>query len=238
MRVLGFARTRRDHPHVDAYVDQAGLPAALGEADVVCVALALTRETQHLVDAAALAAMKPTACLVNVARGELLWTSRHSWPRLRSQPGLLRGRTPAAEHPLWRLPNVLITPALRPAAMASGRTMRTSWLRISAASATRRGCSALSIARPATELADQLQIRASVPLRAWYRARQLCLANTWAGYLNPLDRPTRAARLPYQSTRRDFGHRCPVPGHAPGQRPGNQPIASLRPHRARPGPSQ
>jgi hypothetical protein len=115
MRVLGFARTRRDHPHVDAYLDQAGLPAALGEADVVCVALALTRETQHLVDAAALAAMKPTACLVNVARGELLWTSRHSWPRFRSQPGLLRGRTPAGGAPA-------LAPAERPdhASLAPG----------------------------------------------------------------------------------------------------------------------
>ena len=64
------------------------------------------------------------------------------------------------------------------------------------------------------------------------------LANTWAGCSNPLDRLTRAARVPYRSTRRDFGHRCPGPGHAPGQRPGNRPIASLRPHRARPGPSQ
>src|SRR5688572_11442534 len=60
MRVLGYTRTRRDHPQVDAYIDRAGLSAALGEADFVCVALALTRETRRLVDAAALAAMKPT----------------------------------------------------------------------------------------------------------------------------------------------------------------------------------
>src|SRR5262245_22142929 len=30
MRVLGTARTRRDNPHVDRYVDAGDLPAALG----------------------------------------------------------------------------------------------------------------------------------------------------------------------------------------------------------------
>jgi D-2-hydroxyacid dehydrogenase (NADP+) len=72
MRVLGFARTRLSHPQVDAYVDRTGLLTALGEADFVCVALAVTHETHHFVDAAALAAMKSTAFLVNVARGELV----------------------------------------------------------------------------------------------------------------------------------------------------------------------
>ena len=43
----------------------------LAEADVVVVACLLTDSTRHLIDAAALAKMKPTAFFVNVARGPI-----------------------------------------------------------------------------------------------------------------------------------------------------------------------
>jgi glyoxylate reductase len=48
------------------------LHALLAEADVVSLHCPLTPETRHLVDAAALAAMKPTAVLVNTARGPIV----------------------------------------------------------------------------------------------------------------------------------------------------------------------
>ena len=44
----------------------------LAAADHLVIAAPATRETRHLIDAAALARMKPTAHLVNVARGELV----------------------------------------------------------------------------------------------------------------------------------------------------------------------
>jgi glyoxylate reductase len=44
----------------------------LGEADVVSLHCPLTEETHHLIDAAALAAMRPTAVLVNTARGAVV----------------------------------------------------------------------------------------------------------------------------------------------------------------------
>jgi glyoxylate reductase len=54
----------------------AGRGDALGEllaaADVVSLHCPLTAETHHLIDAAALAAMKPTAVLVNTARGQVV----------------------------------------------------------------------------------------------------------------------------------------------------------------------
>jgi phosphoglycerate dehydrogenase-like enzyme len=49
----------------------------LGQADVVVLACPLTPETEDLIDAAALAAMKPTAHLINVARAAASSTSRH-----------------------------------------------------------------------------------------------------------------------------------------------------------------
>ncbi|MBE2277624.1 MAG: D-glycerate dehydrogenase [Rhodobacteraceae bacterium] len=58
--------------------DDPGVPArqvALAEAlaaDVVVLAVPATPETRHLIDAAALARMKPEAILVNIARGDIV----------------------------------------------------------------------------------------------------------------------------------------------------------------------
>ena len=115
MRVLGTARTRRDHPHVDRYVVPDELHRALGEADVVALCLALTPETRRIIDATALAAMKPTAYLVNVARGGLV---DEDAVVAALQEGRLAGagldttaeEPLAAASPLWAMPNVIITP--------------------------------------------------------------------------------------------------------------------------------
>ncbi|MFC3227554.1 NAD(P)-dependent oxidoreductase [Marinibaculum pumilum] len=48
------------------------LASALGEADMVSLHLALTDETRNLIDAGAIAAMRPGALLVNTARGGLV----------------------------------------------------------------------------------------------------------------------------------------------------------------------
>ena len=48
------------------------LHALLGWADFVVIATPLTPDTQHLIDAAALAAMRSSAHLVNVGRGEIV----------------------------------------------------------------------------------------------------------------------------------------------------------------------
>lgn len=48
------------------------LPALLGEADIVSIHAPLTSDTRHLVDAEALARMKPGSILINAARGGLV----------------------------------------------------------------------------------------------------------------------------------------------------------------------
>lgn len=50
----------------------ADLDALLGEADIVSLHVPLTAETRHLVDARRLGLMKPTAVLINTARGPVV----------------------------------------------------------------------------------------------------------------------------------------------------------------------
>ena len=65
MKVLGMARTSSGNLHVDRYFQLNELNAALAEADVVALCLPITSDTECIIDAAALAAMKPTAYLIN-----------------------------------------------------------------------------------------------------------------------------------------------------------------------------
>jgi phosphoglycerate dehydrogenase-like enzyme len=120
MRVLGLSRTRRDNPHVDRYIERTELHTALGEADVVALCLALTPSTERIIDADALAAMKPTALLINVARGKLVDEAALI---AALQAGRLGGagldatavEPPPPESPLWTLPQVILTPHVSPA---------------------------------------------------------------------------------------------------------------------------
>ncbi|WP_280562482.1 D-glycerate dehydrogenase [Chromohalobacter sp. 48-RD10] len=51
---------------------QHGLEALLEQADIVCLSVPYNDDTHYLIDADALARMKPTAALVNVARGKVV----------------------------------------------------------------------------------------------------------------------------------------------------------------------
>jgi phosphoglycerate dehydrogenase-like enzyme len=107
--VVLVARTARDGVHG---VDE--LPKLLPAADIVVLILPLTAETTGMVDAGFLAAMHDGALLVNAARGPVVDTEA-------LMAELATGRIGAAldvtdpeplpdGHPLWSLPNVLITP--------------------------------------------------------------------------------------------------------------------------------
>jgi phosphoglycerate dehydrogenase-like enzyme len=116
MRVIGF---RRDPSAGRGVADEVHtlleLPHYLPQADAVALTCALTPQTRGVIDAAALAAMRPSAVLVNCARGGCV-----------DQPALVAaleaGRIAGAaldvtdpeplppDTPLWAMPNVLITP--------------------------------------------------------------------------------------------------------------------------------
>lgn len=91
------------------------LETLLGEADAVLLTCPLTDETRGMIDAGALALMKPTAIIVNTSRGGLIDEEALGDALRRDQiagAGLdvLEPEPPPADHPLFTLPNTVITP--------------------------------------------------------------------------------------------------------------------------------
>lgn len=73
MDVRGAGRTARGgDPDFGEIVESANLAQHVGWADHVVIAAPLTEQTRGLVDASVLAAMKSTAHLVNIGRGEIV----------------------------------------------------------------------------------------------------------------------------------------------------------------------
>jgi glyoxylate reductase len=91
------------------------LHAALGLADFVSLHVPLTTETRHLIDADALAQLKPTAFLVNTARGpvvdqDALAAALHSGRLAGAALDVTDPEPLPADHPLLRAPNLLVVP--------------------------------------------------------------------------------------------------------------------------------
>ncbi len=72
MRVHVANRSPVSHPLVDQSWTLDGLQAFMASADAVVVSLPLTDNTKSLVNASALAAMRPDAVLLNVGRGAVI----------------------------------------------------------------------------------------------------------------------------------------------------------------------
>jgi phosphoglycerate dehydrogenase-like enzyme len=108
-------RTPRPMAGAARVVADADLDVALTGADLVVLALPLLPETEGLIDACRLALVAEGACLVNVARGRHVVTD-DLVAALRDGPlgsaGLdVTDPEPLpAGHPLWDLPNALVTP--------------------------------------------------------------------------------------------------------------------------------
>src|SRR5262249_34936135 len=91
------------------------LPDLLPQADIVALTCPLTPETQGLINATALAAMKPSAIVINVARGrcvnEAALVAALSEGRLAGAGLDCFAEEPLpADSPLWKFPQVLVTP--------------------------------------------------------------------------------------------------------------------------------
>src|SRR5690625_6508957 len=78
MRVLGVRRNSEPHPAVDGVFAMTRLEDALREADFVVLTVALSEQTRFLIDASALSAMKRSAYVINVSRGEVVRSEEHT----------------------------------------------------------------------------------------------------------------------------------------------------------------
>src|SRR5260370_26040338 len=129
MRIFVIARWRdhRDRGYQIANVgdSQGTLPeryfvpeqlhGMLAECDVVVIAVPLTPSTRGMFNEAAFKAMKSTAFLVNIARGDVC--NESDLIRALEEKQIAGAALDVFEHeplpsdsPLWRLPNVLISP--------------------------------------------------------------------------------------------------------------------------------
>jgi phosphoglycerate dehydrogenase-like enzyme len=108
-------RSPRPVPLADRVVTMGELPKVLSAADAVVLALPLTEATRGVIGAEELAAMKPDAWLVNVGRGKLVDTS--ALVKALSDGSIGGAALDVTDpeplpdgHPLWTLPNVILTP--------------------------------------------------------------------------------------------------------------------------------
>ncbi len=136
--VAGWSRTSKDLPGIRCLHGMDALDEVIGGAEILVVMLPLTPETHGLMNEARLRRMRPGAKLVNVARGAIVDEAALIGIL---QEGHLGGATLdvfereplPVESPLWRMPNVLITPHLAstPIPAASARVVAENIRRVS-----------------------------------------------------------------------------------------------------------
>ncbi len=116
LRVRGIARTpRRPDDVFESIAGPGDLLAELALADHVVNVLPITPATRHLFGAAAFAAMRPSAVFVNIGRGATVDEAALIDALERDEIAgaaldVFEVEPLPAESPLWRMPNVLVSP--------------------------------------------------------------------------------------------------------------------------------
>jgi len=118
MRVLATRRSAKKAGrarYIDVMLPQNQLPQLLAESDFVVLALPLTHETTGLIGEEELRAMKPTAYLINIARGGvvneevLIRALEENWIAGAGLDVFATEPLPT-DSKLWELPNVILSP--------------------------------------------------------------------------------------------------------------------------------
>ncbi len=116
LHVIGVRRSPlRPEDPVDELIRPEALRSVLPRADFLVMTCPLTAATRNLVDAAALAALKPTASLINVARGEVvdeaaLVAALERRALAGAYLDVYQHEPLPLESRLWDLPNVVMSP--------------------------------------------------------------------------------------------------------------------------------
>lgn len=115
MKVIGTKRTPEPQPYFEEVLPADRLPDLLQRSDYVVVACPLTPETRGLIGKAELRQMKPTAVLINVARGpivveaDLIRALKEGWIAGACADAFDVEPLPS-DSPLWDVENLIITP--------------------------------------------------------------------------------------------------------------------------------
>ena len=130
MRILYHDALPRPELEAELGVLPVTMEELLAESDFVSLHCPLLPETTHLIDAAALQAMKPTAILINTSRGPvvdpaaLVQGLREGWI-LRAALDVTDPEPIPADHPLVKLPNCIVVPHIASATVTSRDKMAT-----------------------------------------------------------------------------------------------------------------
>ena len=114
VRILVHTRTPNPALAMEYGIEYASMNEVLRQSDVVCLFASLTKETRRMIGVRELALMKPSAYLINIARGELV--DEDALVRaLRAKQIAGAGidvfdNEPVIESPLFDLDNVVLTP--------------------------------------------------------------------------------------------------------------------------------
>ena len=115
MRIIYYSRTRKPHLEKELGLEFKPLDEVLKEADYVVISVALTKETYHMIGERELKLMKPTAYLINIARGAIVDTNalikalKEKWIAGAALDVFEEEPLPK-DHPLTKLDNVILTP--------------------------------------------------------------------------------------------------------------------------------
>jgi D-2-hydroxyacid dehydrogenase (NADP+) len=115
MRVIGLRRGGKAHPHVKTMFVPEDRLHFFSRCDVVMNTLPLTDKTRRFMGDAEFAALPPNAIVVNAGRGATIDTEAlmRALQGGKLKAALLDVTDPEplpADHPLWTVPNVFITP--------------------------------------------------------------------------------------------------------------------------------
>ena len=116
MKTIGVARSGRGgDSDFDVIHPLSALPNVLPSADYVVLIVPSTKETMGLIGQTAFDRMKPTARLINLGRGELvdedaLLNALRTGKIAGAALDVFWSEPLAADHPLWDMPNVIISP--------------------------------------------------------------------------------------------------------------------------------
>jgi glyoxylate reductase len=131
MRVLYYSRSRK--PETESLLNvefRSNLHDMLAESDFVVIVVPLTNDTRNMFGAAEFAAMKPTAILVNVARGPIvddaaLYEALKKGRILRAALDVTSVEPLPLNSPLFTLDNIIIMPHIGSAVVETRRKMWT-----------------------------------------------------------------------------------------------------------------